>query len=206
MMNSYCYCTLFTLGIKTCTSCFPDFPAALGRKNGGNMDTAVTILIPDMNFTCNATIAGFTFAGINRQMGQQDPVIQIWRESYSQPQNGSTVYYKTGLAIPVNNSEETCDDGSPKIASQTYWCILKKDFRVSVQPGDILGLELPHIDYDDFDIFFAEEGPMNYIFQRLLNSTTELSTNHQTFKAQLPQITFNLTSGTNYYNLALDIQ
>ena len=80
----------------------------------------------------------------------------------------------------LNNS---CDDGSPKIASQTYWCILNKNFHVSVQPWDILGLELPHTDDDDFDIFFAEEGPMNYIFQKVLNSTVELS-NHQTFKEQ----------------------
>ena len=198
MCNNY----LLTLGIKTCsrstmcTTGFPNFPASLGTDSGGNTDTAVTILIPDMNFTCNAKIAGFTFAGINRQQGHQDPVIQIWRKSRFQPQTGGTVYYKTEPAIAVNNSEVICDDGLPKIATQTYWCILKKNFHVSVQPGDILGLELPHINYDDFDIFFAEEGPMNYIFQKLylFNSTVELSTSHQTL-AQLPQITFNLTSG-----------
>ena len=151
-----------------------------------------------MNFTCNATIAGFTFAGINRQQeGHQDPVIQIWRENSSWPQNdGSKVYYKTGPAIAVNISEEAsaCDDGLPKIASQTYWCILKKDSYILVQPGDILGLELPDIDYDDFDIFFVEEGPVNYIFQQPLNSTIELSSHHDS-KSQLPQITFSFTSG-----------
>ena len=58
-----------------------------------------------MNFTCNATIAAFTFAGINRQGGHQDPVVQIWRENSSQPETGTTVYYKTGPVIAVNISE-----------------------------------------------------------------------------------------------------
>ena len=188
----------YSIGIKTCTSGFPDFPVSFGTADGGNTDTAVAILIPDMNFTCNATIAGFTFAGINRREGYQDPMIQIWRKSYSQPDTGATVYYKTGPAIAVNNSQDAgvCDDGLPDIASRTYWCILKRDFRVSVEPGDILGLELPPTSDDDFDILFAEGGPMNYIFHQQLNSTIELSS-HQTSKPQLPQITFSLTSGTN---------
>ena len=126
-------CTLFTLGIKTRTSGFPGFPVSLGTDDGGNTDTAVTILIPNMNFTCNAIIAGLTFAGINRRGGHQDPEIQIWQESScSQPQNGSTVYYKTGPAISVNISDSSgvCNDGLPKIAKLIYWCILKRDFRV----------------------------------------------------------------------------
>ena len=193
-----------SIGIKTCTS---GFPVSLETDDGGNTDTAVTILIPDMNFTCNATIAGFTFAGINRQGGHQDPVIQIWRESCSQPDTGATVYYKTGPAIAVNISQDTgaCDDGLPDRASRIYWCILKRDFRASVEPGDILGLELPPTSDDDFDILFTEGGPVNYIFHQRLNSTIELSS-HQTSKAQLPQITFSLTSGTdNCINFAIGI-
>lgn len=146
-----------------------------------------------MNFTCNATLAGFTFSGINRRNGGQDPVIQIWRESCSHPQTGATVYNKTGPAIAVNISADVCEDGLPKIATQTYWCILKKNFQISVQPGDILGLELPHTNDDDFDIFFADRGPTNYIFQQSLSSI-ELSNQTRTLK-QLPQITFSLTSG-----------
>ena len=194
---------IFPLGIKTCTRGFPDFPAALGTRDGGNTDTTVTILIPDMNFTCNAKIAGFTFAGINRQnMGRQDPVIQIWQENSTQLETGGTIYHKTGPAIAINTSKDVgaCDDGLPKITtgSRIYLCILRKDFQVSVQPGDILGLELPSTNDDDFDIMFIKGGPDNYIFLQQVNSTVDLSlSNHQSLRAQLPQITFRLTSGTD---------
>ena len=146
-----------------------------------------------MNFTCNATIAGFTFAGINRVSGSQDPMIQIWRENISQP----AVYYKTGPAIALNISADQfaiCDDGLPKITNRIYLCVLKKEYRVLIQSGDILGFEMPPINDDDFDILFTTGGPRNYIFQELLNSTVELS-NHQILKLQLPQITFSFTSG-----------
>jgi hypothetical protein len=155
-----------------------------------------------MNFTCNYTIiTGFTFAGINRNNGRQDPKIQIWRENISQP----AIYYKIGPAIAVNNSDDqfgACDDGLPKLAnrSRTFWCILKKEYQIYIQSGDILGFELPPINDDDFDILFTRGGPTNYIFQKLLNSnsTVELS-NHQASKLQLPQITFSFTSGTYSY-------
>ena len=154
----------------------------------------MTIIIPEMNFTCNATIAGFIFAGINRVSGSQDPMIQIWRENISQP----AVYYKTGPAIALNISADhfaVCDDGLPKITNRTFLCVLKKEYRVLIQSGDILGFEMPPTSDDDFDILFMMGGPRNYIFQELLNSTVDLS-NHQMLKLQLPQITFSFTSGT----------
>ena len=172
---------------------FPHFPASLEKDGGGNSKTAVTILIPDMRSTCNGTLAGFTFTGINRQKGHQDPIIQIWRESSSQP----SIFYRTGPAIAVNISDiaGVCDDGLPKIASKTFWCILKKDFQVSIQPGDILGLELPPISHDDFDIIFIRGGPTNYVFHQLNSSTVNLSS-HDSVVQQTPQITFGLTSGS----------
>ena len=145
-----------------------------------------------MNFTCNcATIAGFTVAGINRINGSQDPMIQIWRENISQ----SAVYYKTGPAIAVNISADVCDDGLPKITTRTFLCVLKKEYQVLIQAGDILGFEMPPTNDDDFDILFTTGGPRNYIFQELSKSTVKLS-NHQMLKLQLPQITFTFTSGT----------
>jgi hypothetical protein len=142
-----------------------------------------------MNFTCNAMIAGFTFAGINRHNGRQDPMIQIWRENISQP----AIYYKTGPAIAVNISQTdgACDDGLPKIGNKTYWCILKKEYQVLIQPGDILGFD----EDDDFDILFTRGGPRNYIFQEIPNSTVELPNHQASLKSQLPQITFSFTSG-----------
>ena len=66
-------------------------------------------LIPEMNFTCNCTITGYTFAG-RLDDGQENPMIQIWRENSSQPR----AYYRTGANIAldgtlcVNGFTEVC--------------------------------------------------------------------------------------------------
>ena len=150
------------------------------------------MLIPDMNFTCNTTIATLTFTGFNGQ-GGQNLRVQIWRQSSSQ----ESVYYRTGNPIPVNIDRQrsaVCSDGIPRIASRTYFCILNREYRVSVQPGDILGLEIPPDNDDDIDIFFTKGGPTNYVFKELLNDTVNLSNNSET-ALQLPQISFGFTSG-----------
>ena len=155
--------------------------------------SVVTVLIPDMNFTCCETLVAFTFVGINRQKGRQDPMIQIWRTNASHP----GAYYKTGPSIPVNTDNIVCADGLPDIAFRTYLCILNKDYQVSVQPGDALGLEIPNTNNDDFDILFTRGGPTNYVFNKRLNSTIKLSETTTTVP-QLPQISFGLTSGKDH--------
>ena len=95
------------------------------HEDDGYSNTTVTILIPDMNFTCNGTLAGFTFAGINRQEGHQDLKIQIWRENVSKRDG----YHKIGHAISVNISEEdiVCADSliRPKKRHQNTLVYLK---------------------------------------------------------------------------------
>ena len=159
----------------------------------GDTTTVVTVLIPDMNFTCNGTLAGFTVAG-RTPNGQQNPRIQIWRENCSQP----GVYYKTGPDVTLNGFV-VCADGALRIASRTFWCILDRNFQIVVQPGDILGLELAPTDDDGFEILFTSGGPTNHVFHQRLDSTAvDLSSSSAV--QQLPQITFALTSG--YWKLA----
>ena len=67
----------------------------------GHSSATITILIPDMNFTCCAKLVGFTFGGINRRNRDQDPKIQMWRKDISEP----GVYHKTGNEISVDISE-----------------------------------------------------------------------------------------------------
>ena len=154
--------------------------------------TVVTVLIPDINFTCCETLVAFTFTGINRRRGQQDPMIQIWRTNASNPD----AYYKTGPSIPVNTDSVACADGLPMVVSRTYFCILNKDYQISVQPGDILGLEIPPTNIFDFDILFTRGGSTNYIFNKPLihNSTIKLSETTTTVP-QIPQVSFEFTSG-----------
>jgi hypothetical protein len=163
-------------------------------EDAGHSSAITTVLIPDMNFTCCAKLVGFTFVGINRRnRGRQDPKIQIWRKEISEP----GIYHKTGTEIAVNVSANgACADGLPTISSRTYFCVLVERFQVLIQPGDILGFELPPNDDDDFDIRFTVggEGPTNYIFNRSLTSNAQLS-ERDLEAQQLPQLTFTLTKG-----------
>ena len=81
------------------------------------------------------------------------------------------------------------------IIGDTFWCILRDYYRVSVQFGDILGLELPATNSDE--ILFTSGGPINYIFRHpnQLDPNANLSLTGSSTAQQLPQIIFNLTSG-----------
>ena len=121
--------------------------------------------------------------------GQQSPKIQIWRQNDTQLQN---IYCKTGLDIPIFDSIDVCL--RDRIGGQVFRCTLNKAYQVSVQPGDILGLELPPEIDDDLDIFFTEYGPENYVFEGSLTSPANLAeanrvTNH------MPQINFTVMLG-----------
>ena len=155
----------------------------------------MTVLIPDMNFTCNQRIISFAVTAINRQDGDQDPTIQIWRRNYcSDPGN----YYKIERPIPINLGSIVCADGLPTITTRrTYFCILNRDYQIGVQPGDILGLEIPPENAVDFDVLFTRGGPSNYIFNSQLNSTVDLNQS-DTVEQQLPQVSLGFTSGNKF--------
>ena len=174
---------------SNCIRGFPDVP--LSEVGSRTMTTNMTtLLIPEMNFTCTASVVGFIVSGRNLNDGLHSRV-QIWRKSSSQ---SSGSYYQV-TSVPIHVHDDTCV-AMQEIASDTYLCILHENFRVSVQPGDILGLELPATSSDE--IFFTNRGPTNYIFRHSnqLNSNTNLFlTNGSSTAQQLPQIIFNLTSG-----------
>ena len=159
-------------------------------------ESSVTVLIPDMNFACNQTIVAFTVTAINHLGRDQDPMIQFWRENGSQPGN----YYKTGYPIPVNLNSIVRADGLPtqSVATRTYFCILNKEYQISVQSGDILGLEIPPANVVDFDLLFTKGGPINYVFKQPLSSTIDLIESNTVTVQQLPQISFGFTTGNKY--------
>ena len=144
-----------------------------------------TLLIPEMNFTCNTSIIiGFIVAG--RDLGNTPHSrVQIWRKNYS------SLYYRVG-AVSVH--EDVCV-AMQEIADDTFLCILQDNSRIPVQPEDILGLELPATENDK--ILFTNGGPTNYIFKHpdQLDTNINLSLNRGSIAQQLPQIIFNLTSG-----------
>jgi hypothetical protein len=126
-------------------------------------------------------------AAINRP-GQHSPKLQIWREDKVQ----TGIYYRQGADIPIVDKNPACtlDRRSGGISR----CMLNETFQISVQPGDILGLELPPRDDIDFDIYFTPGGPVSYIFEGKLNSTVNIS-EAAGESNDLPQISLAVTLG-----------
>ena len=150
----------------------------------------VTLLIPEMNFTCFASIIGFAVAGIAFSKAPYSQ-IQIWRKDNSQ----DTIYHKVNtISVNTNNNGSVCV--AKRIIGNTYsiWCILFD--AAHVQPGDILGLEL--MDHSNNEIFFAKGQPENYVFRQQLGINVSISNsdnNSYTITQQLPQIILNFTLG-----------
>ena len=169
-----------------CTSGFPDVVLREGSGRGDNEVT--TRLFPDMRFGCSGTIVRLIAAVVDRN-GQQVPKVQIWRENNTQP----GVYYKAGPDIPVFEDSSICV--RHRLSSGIFRCTLNESAQVSVQPGDILGLELPPTNDDDFDIYFVSGGPMNYVFEEQLKSAIINISEAHSITNDLPQITLLVMLG-----------
>jgi hypothetical protein len=125
----------------------------------------------------------------DNKRGQHSPKLQIWREDKAQ--NGT--YYRLGADIAIVDNNPACirEDRSDDISR----CTLNETFQISVQPGDILGLELPPRDDVDFDIYFTPGGPVSYIFEGKVNSTVNISEAAYNESNYLPQISLVVTLG-----------
>ena len=158
-----------------------------GSGKGANF--VVTRLIPELKFTCRGTIVQFTLGGVLIRSGVHDPKIQIWRERESQ----CGAYFKSAPDIALNRS--VCDGMATMVSSGVYRCTLKEAFRVSVQPNDILGLELPSTDNGEFELYFKDGGPTNYVFNNQVLGTVVLSSRTKEVQEQ-PQINITVDSET----------
>ena len=78
------------------------------------------------------------------QLEQSASKIQIWKATQN--------LYKSGPGIPISNS--SCVDMT--LIEGILQCTLSEAARVSVQPGDILGVEIPPAaaDYNGYEIHF----------------------------------------------------
>ena len=137
-------------------------------------------------FGCSGIIARLTVA-VGGNNGWEGPKIQIWRE------NGThSLYYKPGHDILISNS--SCENFT--LSEGIVRCTLSESARVSVQPGDIFGLEIPPTNDDDYEVLFTtSDGSETYVFQRQLSSTVNLSEADNVTNNLVPQITFLVTLG-----------
>ena len=155
----------------------------------GEWASVTTRLFPDLKFGCFGTIVGVTAAVVDYGRSQ-DPKIQVWRENKTQP----GLYHKISSDIPLNSWRPPCyqhDINNKGI----FQCILNEDHRISVQPGDFLGIEIPPIADDDLEIYFKAGGPTNLVFQRQLDSMVNISTEPHFVTKDEPQITFLVVLG-----------
>ena len=176
-----------------CTENFKDKVTFDGRIRGQNT-TVETRLIPSMRFTCNGTLVGLTVTGVNRNAGDQDPKIQVWRENKSQC--GS--YQKLASEIIVH--ESSCEPLTllqSQMQVRILHCVLDPALRVDVQYGDILGIELPPINDADLDLYFTDGGPINYVFQQQLSNEIDTNINRSHMVGEQPQITLDIVLGNH---------
>ena len=123
-------------------------------------NTVITRIIPDMTFNCTGTVVKWRAAGfydgrsVNAMLG-------VWRERSSDAgtyDKAATVELGTcgnvGQATPVTG------------LSNVYECTLPESLRVSVQPGDIVGIEIASNSVYNFRLYFDDTngGPTNYEF------------------------------------------
>lgn len=149
----------------------------------------VIVLIPEMNFTCNGSIVGYTVAGPI----MRNPEIQVWRETSHSSQSG-VHYIKIGSKqIDIDNNFCTAVGGLVK-------CRLSLMNGISVQSGDILGFKLPH--NSKLVVATATKAPTNYVFREGISSPVSLADNISSPEL-LPQITLEIESGTILYNILL---
>lgn len=170
-----------------CTANFKD-EVTLDGGIKGHETTVETRLIPNMRFTCNGTIVGFTIAGILSNASPDNPKIQAWRED--KEQCGS--YQKLDSEIVVH--ESSCSNVTSQMKARIFHCVLNSELQVSVQYGDILGIEVPSISNSYFDLYFTDGGPTNYVFQRQLLSKIDTMNRSRVVEEQ-PQITLDIVSG-----------
>ena len=176
--------------------CFMGFPSTVPqctlddcRTREADGSRAITLIIPDMIFTCSGTVTGWRAAGVFRTAGsaRTNSVLSIWRERSNEPSTYDRI--DPGIELGRCGSE----DPAPSVIgmSNVYECSLPQSERVSVQPGDVVGVELPGRTRVRFRLYFDNSGrSTNYIFSQSLQ-TFNLDQNDGTELAQ-PQISLTI--------------
>ena len=182
---------------KLSDQCLAGFPSTVSLEGHGrgSSSSVTSRLIPDLKFGCHGTLVGLAVAVAFRH-GQQDVKVQLWRENITHP----GTYYKSGSDIPIVRSNPPCIRSrftSMRGMFQIFECALSEEARVSVQPGDVLGLTLPPTTNTTLEIQFTIGGPKNYVFQHQLPSNVDLA-EADFVSSDLPQITFLVVLGNTF--------
>ena len=147
-----------------------------------------------MTLTCNGTLVGVRVSG-EPNSGSEVPRVLIWRKNTSA---GGEIYYKVEPEI-VLNILTCCGEAVRETSDNMYEIRLPVESQqVSVQPGDLLGLQLPPRNDSNFDLYFTTGGPVNFNFVGRIGSSIDLSTDDVRWTrnvTQLPQISIMIVLG-----------
>ena len=170
----------FLAAVADCSNCV--------TKEGGSFTTRI---IPDLSFTCSGIVTHWRAAGEieTRANARTNSVLSIWREREdSEPGTYDRV---GGIELGICGSE----DPAPLVMGMSK-CTLSQSERLSVQPGDIVGIELPRFNRPKFRLHFdSSGGPTNYIFNEEPLQTVNVNQNDGTESAQ-PQISLTVERTT----------
>lgn len=139
-------------------------------------------LVPNMNFTCRGKITRVMMVGKLRN-GTQGMKLHIWRKDGNE--NG--IYQRSGREVRL--SPDICTESEN--STTLFNCQLPKMMQVSVEPGDILGIELPPQNLAAFEPYsVSEPGLTNYIFRyNQLSSTIDFCSAFNRSPAFQPLVT-----------------
>ena len=109
--------------------------------------TVQTLVFPDLFFTCSGTVTHWSALGdiCIGPSANINTLLSIWRERSSELSTYDSV---DGIELGICDSEGLASLEPGMIYD--YECTLPQGKRLSVQPGDIIGFELP----SSFDVKF----------------------------------------------------
>ena len=155
------------------------------REAGGS---AITRIIPDMNFTCTGNVIEWRAAGVFNSGGQRDidAMLGIWRETSDDPKTYTRM---------ANIKLGICGNQVPApSASGVYECTLPENQKVLVQPGDIVGIEIARNGRYRFRLYFnnTNGGPTNYVFDGQVSTFAQTQLEARSTEQDQPQISLTV--------------
>ncbi len=150
---------------------FSRLSCSQGNKRGLGTDfnSSEARLIPDMEFNCSGALVGWTVSG-RIGSGTLYPKLQIWRRSST---NRNT-YFKHGPEIQIDAQGSACETITQRLGCiREFHCRLSPANYVTVLSGsDIIGVELPPLNNQGFELLFIITGQRQYVWRREVTTSS----------------------------------
>ncbi len=121
-----------------------------------------------MEFNCSGTLVGWTVSGRNGS-GTLYPKLQIWRRSST----NRNIYFKHGPEIQIDAQGSACETITQRLGCiQEFHCRLSPANYVTVLSGYIIGVELPPINNQGFELLFIVTEQQQYVWRREVTTSS----------------------------------